>query len=48
MSLKNKACIVGIGSTEFTRNAGRSEIHLAVDAAIAACKDAGIQPENLV
>ncbi len=42
MSLKNKACIVGIGSTEFTRNAGRSEIHLAVDAVTAACVDAGL------
>ena len=42
MSLKNKACVVGIGSTEFTRNAGRSEIHLAVDAVTAACVDAGL------
>jgi acetyl-CoA acetyltransferase len=47
MSLKNKACIAGIGSTEFTRNAGRSEIHLAVDAAMAACEDAGLQPEEI-
>jgi acetyl-CoA acetyltransferase len=47
MSLKNKACIVGIGSTEFTRNAGRSEIHLAVDAAMAACADAGLEPEQI-
>lgn len=47
MSLKNKACIVGIGSTEFTRNAGRSEIHLAVDAALAACADAGLEPEEI-
>jgi acetyl-CoA acetyltransferase len=47
MSLKNKACIVGIGSTEFTRNAGRSEIHLAVDAALAACEDSGVAPEEI-
>jgi acetyl-CoA acetyltransferase len=47
MSLKNKACIVGIGSTEFTRNAGRSEIHMAVDAALAACADSGVQPEEI-
>jgi len=46
-TLRNKACIVGIGSTEFTRNAGRSEIHLAVDAAMGACADAGIQPEEI-
>jgi len=47
MSLKNKACIVGIGSTEFTRSSGRSEIHMAVDAAMAACKDCGIEPEQI-
>lgn len=47
MSLKNKACIVGIGSTEFTRNSGRSEIHMAVDAAMAACADAGLPPEKI-
>ncbi len=46
-SLRNRACIVGIGSTEFTRNAGRSEIHLAVDAALAACADAGLDPEEI-
>ncbi|MBT4521226.1 MAG: lipid-transfer protein [Halieaceae bacterium] len=43
MTLRNKACVVGIGSTEFTRNAGRSEIHLAVDAITAACDDAGLE-----
>ena len=47
MSLKNKACIVGIGSTEFTRNSGRSEIHMAVDAALAACEDAGLDPSRI-
>ncbi len=47
MSLRNKACIVGIGSTEFTRNAGRSEIHLAVDAVTAACVDAGLDVDQI-
>ena len=47
MTIKNKACIVGIGSTEFSRNSGRSEIHMAVDAAMAACKDAGLKPEDI-
>ncbi len=47
MTLKNKACIAGIGSTEFTRNTGRSEIHMAVDATLAACADAGIEPEEI-
>jgi acetyl-CoA acetyltransferase len=47
MTIKNKACIVGIGSTEFSRVSGRSEIHMAVDAAMAACRDAGIKPEEI-
>lgn len=47
MTLRNKACIVGIGSTEFTRNSGRSEVHMAVDAALAACADAGLEPEQI-
>lgn len=47
MSLKNKACIVGIGSTEFTRNSGRSALEMAVDAALAACEDAGLEPSKI-
>jgi len=47
MTMKNKACIVGIGSTEFTRNCGRSEIHLAVDAVLGACADAGLDPKQI-
>jgi acetyl-CoA acetyltransferase len=47
MTIKNKACIVGIGSTEFSRVSGRSEIHMAVDASMAACQDAGIKPEQI-
>ncbi len=47
MKLKNQSCIVGIGSTEFTRNSGRSEIQMAADAALAACEDAGLEPEKI-
>jgi len=47
MTIKNKACIVGIGSTEFSRVSGRSEIHMAVDATMAACQDAGLKPEQI-
>jgi acetyl-CoA acetyltransferase len=47
MSLKDKACIVGIGTTEYTRNAGRSEIHLGVDAVLAACEDSGLDVEQI-
>ena len=41
-SLANKAAIVGIGATEFSKNSGRSELRLAVEAITAALEDAGI------
>lgn len=41
-SLASKAAIVGIGATEFSKNSGRSELRLAVEAITAALEDAGI------
>lgn len=41
-TLANKAAIVGIGATEFSKNSGRSELRLAVEAITAALEDAGI------
>src|SRR3954469_22100876 len=46
-SLKNKAAIVGIGQTEFSKNSGRSELQLASEAARAAIEDAGLQPADI-
>jgi acetyl-CoA acetyltransferase len=43
MSLRDKAAIVGIGATEFSKNSGRSELRLAIDAVRAALEDAGIE-----
>jgi len=40
--LSGKAAIVGIGATEFSKNSGRSELRLAVEAITAALEDAGI------
>jgi len=40
--LSGKAAIVGIGATEFSKNSGRSELRLAVEAITAALDDAGI------
>ncbi len=37
-----KACIVGIGQTELSRNSGRSITRLALEALLAAADDAGI------
>jgi acetyl-CoA acetyltransferase len=42
-----KACIVGIGQTEFSKASGRSEQQLAAEAILAACNDAGIDPASI-
>lgn len=46
-SISNKAAIVGIGATEFSKNSGRSELRLAVEATQAALADAGIDPAEV-
>jgi len=46
-SLNDKAAIVGIGQTEFSKNSGRSELHLAAEAVKAALDDAGIAPSEV-
>ena len=43
--LKDKAAIVGIGATEFSKDSGRSEMRLAVEAVSAALTDCGIEPD---
>ena len=42
--LKDEAAIVGIGQTEYSKNSGRSELSLAVEAVKKAIDDAGIDP----
>ena len=39
--------IVGIGATEFSKNSGRSELQLAIEACVAACNDAGLDPAQV-
>ena len=46
-SLKDKAAIAGMGMTEFSKNSGRSEMQLAVEAITAALADAGIEPADV-
>ena len=46
-TLAGKAAIVGIGATEFSKNSGRSEMRLAVEAISAALEDAGIDREEV-
>ena len=45
--LRSKAAIVGIGATEYSKDSGRSEMQLAVEAVSAALKDAGIPPSEV-
>lgn len=43
----NKTAIAGYGATEFSKNSGRSELQLAVEATLAALADAGIDPAEV-
>jgi acetyl-CoA acetyltransferase len=45
--LRDKAAIAGIGATEFSKNSGRSELRLAIDAVTTALEDAGISPREV-
>ncbi|MDX3886275.1 MAG: lipid-transfer protein [Sphingomonas sp.] len=46
-TISNQAAIAGIGATEFSKNSGRSELRLAVEATLAALADAGIDPAEV-
>ena len=45
--LGGRAAVAGIGATEFSKNSGRSEMRLAVEAVAAALADAGISPGDV-
>lgn len=47
ISMKDKAAIVGIGQTEYSKNSGRSELQLASEAVRNAIKDAGLSPSDV-
>ncbi|MFI8850730.1 lipid-transfer protein [Streptomyces sp. NPDC053499] len=46
-SLGGRAAVVGIGATEFSKDSGRSELKLAVEAVHAALSDAGLTPGDV-
>ncbi|WP_328732018.1 lipid-transfer protein [Streptomyces caniferus] len=46
-SLGGRAAIAGIGATEFSKDSGRSELVLAVEAVRAALDDAGLTPADV-
>jgi hypothetical protein len=43
-SFTGNTAVVGIGATEFSKESGRSELRLAVEAVDLALRDAGIEP----
>jgi acetyl-CoA acetyltransferase len=45
--IRDKAAIAGIGTTEYVRNIGRSELEAALDAVHMALDDAGIVPQDV-
>ncbi|MEE1818804.1 lipid-transfer protein [Streptomyces sp. SP18ES09] len=45
--LGGRAAVVGIGATEFSKDSGRSELSLAVEAVRAALDDAGLTPGDV-
>jgi acetyl-CoA acetyltransferase len=45
--LSDRAAIVGIGATEFSKDSGRSELRLALEAVVAALADAGLEPGDV-
>ncbi len=45
--LSGRAAIVGIGATEFSKESGRSELQLSVEAVCSALADAGLAPADV-
>jgi acetyl-CoA acetyltransferase len=45
--VRSQAAIAGIGATEFSKDSGRSELRLAVEACRAALDDAGLTPADV-
>ena len=46
-TLRDQACLVGVGHTEYSKDSGRSEMELACESIRAAMDDAGIAPDDL-
>ena len=47
LCISGRASIAGLGTTEFSKNSGRTEIRLAMEATLAALADAGIDPSEV-
>ncbi len=44
---KDQACIVGIGETAYSRNSGKTELGLMLEASLNAIADAGLKPHDI-
>jgi acetyl-CoA acetyltransferase len=47
MSLREKAAVIGIGETAYTRGSGKSAFALQVESALIAIRDAGLTPRDI-
>ncbi|MBI1884924.1 MAG: lipid-transfer protein [Chloroflexi bacterium] len=47
MTIRNKAAIVGIGQTEFSKDSGRSTLRMALEVVLEALGDAGLKPQDV-
>lgn len=46
-SLKDQACIVGVGETPHTRGTDKTEFALMLEASVKAIADAGLTPHDI-
>jgi acetyl-CoA acetyltransferase len=46
-SLRNRVAVAGVGQTDYSRDSGRSELTLALQAILAALADAGLEPHEV-
>lgn len=46
-SLRDQACIVGVGETAYTRGSGKSDLALMLEASTKAIADAGLKPHDI-
>ena len=46
-SIRDRACIVGVGETAYTRGSGKSDLALMLEASVNAMADAGLAPHDI-
>jgi acetyl-CoA acetyltransferase len=46
-NIRNRTAIAGVGQTEFSKDSGRSTLHMALEAILDALDDAGLKPKDI-